>query len=64
MTIREVPYPTDTRKFEVRHNRHDYICYIPSAFNCLGASVWEDGEMIEDARLAIQIELACRSAMR
>jgi len=64
MRITELPYPTKTRKFSVWNNRTEYICYIPEACNCLGASVYEDGQLIEDWKLAIQIELACRSAIR
>lgn len=64
MIIKEIPYPTDTRKFEVKHKGREYICYIPGPFNCIGASVYKDGNLIEDWRLALEIETACRSAAR
>ena len=72
MKVKEIEYPTDTRKFEVEYRNKIYVCYIPGVFNCLGVSVWErcnngedwrDFKLVENFKLALKIEMACRAIM-
>lgn len=72
MTIKEVEYPTKTKKFFVEDKGNKYTCYIQEPCNCMDDFVVHDFvtdknksyENVKNKRLEMKIILECKKTIQ